>query len=158
MFAAKQHEARWGIIKGSSKESQANFPKAAADCMIGEQRSQGGNHVGAETLELWERYIGERTNWDPIASGEMLFCWCREWGKHRPIYWGKIVLWWKKRELRADLAHSSLCNLISALGEDGWKQTLFPCQQPWWDIQCAQSTHMPASNNKKEMIKPGNHF
>lgn len=98
MLAAKQRKARWGILKGSSKESQASFPNAAADCMNQEQRSQRGNHVGAETSEWWERNVGERTNWDPIASGEMLFCWCREWGKHRPIYWGKIVLWWRKKK------------------------------------------------------------
>lgn len=122
--------------KHLQKEAKEISSKQLYDCKNREQRSQRGNHVGAETLELWECNVGERTNWDPIAPGEMLFCWCREWGKHRPIYWGKIVLWCKKRELRADLAHSSLCNLISALGEDGWKQTLFSCQQPWQNIQC----------------------
>lgn len=129
------------FLTGTSKESKVKFPQSSSrERGEREQRSQGGSRVGAETLGLWERNIGERTNWDPIAWGEMLLCWCRERGKHRPIYCGKIVLWWskkkkkKKRDLRADLGHSSLCNLIWALREDGWKQTLFSRQQPWQNI------------------------
>lgn len=87
-------------MRNLQRENQTSFPpkQQQADCMNWEQRSQRGNHVGAETLELQERNIGERTNWDPIASGGMLFCWCREWGKHRPIYSEKIVLRWKKKK------------------------------------------------------------
>lgn len=55
------------------------------------------------------------------SRGRMLLCWCRDGGKHRPIYWEKIVPWWgEKREtdLRADLGpfFSAQSNLSSRRG------------------------------------------
>lgn len=47
-------------------------------------------------------------------------CWCRDGGKHRPIYWEKIVPWWgeKKTDLRADPGpfFSAQSNLSSRRG------------------------------------------
>lgn len=65
--AALIHEAGWGIYEGSSKRNQTSFfpppEAAAADRMNREQRSQRGNHVEAETLELQKNATsGERTN------------------------------------------------------------------------------------------------
>lgn len=34
------------------------------------------------------------------SRGRMLLCWCRDGGKHRPIYWEKIVPWWGKKKDR----------------------------------------------------------
>lgn len=53
--AALIHEAGRGNYEGSSKGNQTSFfppEAAAADCMNRGQRSQRGNHVEAETLEL----------------------------------------------------------------------------------------------------------
>lgn len=83
--------------KDLQRKAKQVSPKQQQTAWSESKDHREANYVGAETLELWECNIGKRANWDPIASGEMLFCWCREWGKHRPIYWGKIVLWWKKK-------------------------------------------------------------
>lgn len=34
------------------------------------------------------------------SRGRMLLCWCRDGGKHRPIYWEKIVPWRGKKKDR----------------------------------------------------------
>lgn len=61
------------------RKSEQVLPKAAAAaCVKLEQRSERGSHVGAETSQLQERNAEEKTNQDPLASGGMLFCWCRE--------------------------------------------------------------------------------
>lgn len=55
------------------------------------------------------------------SRGRMLLCWCRDGGKHRPIYWEKIVPWREKKRQTSEQtwAHSSARNLISVPGEDG---------------------------------------
>lgn len=129
-------QSKVGDLKRSFKEeARVVSPMQEPKCTNQEQRSHRNNHVRAETLELWEHNAGERANWDPSSRGDVV-CWCWEWAKHRPIYLGKIVLRWGRKYLRSGPPHSSLCNLISALGEDGWKQTLFSCQHLWQNIQC----------------------
>lgn len=72
---------------------------------------------------------------------------------------GNCAVLKKTRDLRADLAHSSVCNLISALGEDGRKQTLFSRQQPWQNTlysawKRARPTHT-CSHTARRWLEPG---
>lgn len=89
------------------------------------------------------------------SRGRMLLCRCRDGGKHRPIYWEKIVPWWWRRgvgggggttDLRADLDpfFSAQSNLSSRRGrgvrrrrrgekrerKEKQKQTLLSRQRP----------------------------
>lgn len=87
------------------------------------------------------------------GSREMLFCWCREWGKHRPIYSGENCVKKKKKIgwKSADLAHSSQCHQISRL----YRQTLSPRQQTWEDTHCKENDSVECGWAACQGITPG---
>lgn len=140
-----------GFEMDLQRGKRASFPTVVAAATPREPKSK--DHTEATMQETTgvarTSNVEERNELRSYGSrGRMLLCWCRDGGKHRPIYWEKIVPWREKKRQTSEQtwAHSSARNLISVPGEDGvggWeegkkkrerkekqKQTLLSRQRP----------------------------